>query len=154
MSKTAVKVRVKSYRPIVIRKGEDAARKIGMKFGGYVKTTAQRSIKKRNKKGDPSQPGEAVRDVTGAFKRFIRFEFDESSRKVLIGPTLLPGRTKNAPKALEKGGSVVTSVLEGEGKKRHRVTKRINIEERPTMRLALAKSLPALPKMWAGAIRQ
>lgn len=150
----AARVRYKSNRPVVIKAGQDAAQRIGMRFGGLVRTIARRSIKKPTKKNpEPSRPGEPPKDVSGALRSNILFAWEPETRTVLIGPRILPGRTKGAPGALEAGGDVQAKVLVGEGKQRHRETQTVHIAERPFMRPALAKALPELPSMWRNAIR-
>lgn len=138
-----------TYRPkhqVVIRAAQDAAEVIGKKFGAFVMTTARRSIRKPNKAGDPSPPGQPPRAQTKTLKSSIVFAYDPGQRAVFIGPRILPGRIgKDAPEALEKGGES-TSVVKGR-RRRRRVAKRA------FMVPALEQRLPELPLLWQNAIR-
>lgn len=138
-----------TYRPnhqLVIRKTQDAAEVIGKRFGSFVMTTARRSIKKPNKAGDPSPPGQPPRAATKTLRSSILFAYIPGERAVVIGPRLLPGRIgKDAPEALEKGG---TSVARVRGRRR-----RQRVAARPFMVPALEQRLPELPLLWRDAIR-
>lgn len=149
---TKTKIRYKSNRPVVIKAGQDAAERIGMRAGAFIMGVARRSIKSRGKKNKPSDPGQPPKSVTGALKANILFAWDGSTRTVVIGPRLLPGKTKGLPKALETGDTVDAKVIE----KGKRVKKRINIESRPFMKPALNVALKEnlVPTLWRGAIRR
>lgn len=140
-----VKVTYKPNHQVVIRKTQDAAEVIGRKFGAFVMTTAKRSIKKSKR---PSQPGSPPKDG-GILKRFIRFAYDESTRSVVIGPGLLPGRT-NAPTVLESGGSGARWVIVNGTRRKINVS----YKARPFMVPALEKRLPELPLLWQNAIKE
>ena len=133
---------------VVIKAGQDAAERIGKRFGAFVYTTARQSIRSAKKS---SQPGKAPRNISGTLKKNIIFAWDKQTRTVVIGPRLLPGRT-DAPEALERGKTTRRRVFSRTGDKRVRRT--VRIEARPFMRPALEKRLPELPKLWANAIRK
>lgn len=138
-----------TYKPspqVVVRKGQDAAEAIGKKFGAFVVRTARQSIRKPNKAGDPSPPGNPPRSKTGTLKKNIIFAYDPASRSVLIGPRFLGDvSSRDAPESLEKGGTS-TAVVRGR-RRRQRVAKR------PFMVPALEKRLPELPLLWKNAIK-
>lgn len=144
----ATKVKYKPNHALVIRKGQDAAEAVGKRFGAYVMTTARRSLGKPRKDGKPSEPGQPPR-ATKIFKSSILFAYDPPSRSVVIGPRLLPGRVgKDAPEALEKGGtSTGVGLVRG-----RRVRRRQRVAARPTMVPALEARVSELPGLWKNAI--
>lgn len=139
-----------TYRPSgeVERKAVDAAERVGKRFGSFVYTTARRSIRKPGKSGKPSKPGDPPKNVSGALKNFIRFAYDKVTRSVVIGPTLLPGRT-DAQEVLEKGGRAKRRIRDGATVR----TKSIDYQSRPYMVPALEKRLPDLAGLWDGSIK-
>ncbi len=142
----ATTVKYKSKHQVVIRKGQEAAEVIGKKFGAFVMTSARQSIRKPNKAGDPSPPGQPPRAATKTLKSSIVFDYNRLERAVYIGPRILPGRIgKDAPEALEKGGE--STAVVGGRRRRQRVAKRA------FMVPALEKRLPELPLLWKNAIR-
>lgn len=147
MAAISAKMKYVDRSVVVVRAGESAAEKIGKRFGAYVRTTAQRSIKRPNKSGDPSPPGQPPRAQTKTLKSSIIFAYDPAERAVFIGARLLPGRVgKDAPEALEHGGY---STAESKGRRR-----RQRVEKRAFMQPALEKRLPELPLLWQNAIHQ
>lgn len=132
----------------VQRAAVDAAERVGKKFGSYVMRSARQSIRKPNKSGEPARPGQPPKDRSGALKGFILFAYDKQDRSVVIGPSLLPGRT-DAPEALERGKRTVRRVFQG----RKRVRKAVTYEARPFMVPALEKRLPELLGLWSNQIK-
>lgn len=133
--------------PVVVKRSQDAAEAIGKRFGSFVRSTAQRSIRKPNKAGHPSPPGKPPRDKTGTLKRNILFAYDSASRSVVIGPRLLGDvASRDAPEALEKGGTSTTII--------RRRRRRQTVAQRPFMVPALEQRLPELPGLWKNAIHQ
>ncbi len=132
----------------VQRAAVDAAERVGKKFGSFVMRSARQSIRKPGKNGQPARPGQPPKDRSGALKGFILFAYDKADRSVVIGPSLLPGRT-DAPEALEKGKRTVRRVFSG-GK---RVRKQVTYEPRPFMVPALEKRLPELLGLWQNQIK-
>ena len=145
---SGVKIKYKPNHQVVVKAGQDAAEAVGKRFGAYVMTTAKRSIKKRNKNRDPSLPGQPPKDG-GVLKKFIRFAYDKSTRSVVIGAELLPGRT-DAPEALEKGKST-SRLVRIKGRFVRRV---VSYQARPFMLPALEKRLPELPALWKNVIKR
>ncbi len=142
----ATKVTYRSRHQLVIRASQDAAEQIGKRFGAFVMTTARASIRKPNKAGDASPPGQPPRAATKVLKSSILFAYDPAQRAVFIGARLLPGRVgKDAPEALERGGE--STVLVRGRRRRRRMAKRA------FMVPALEKRLPELPLLWKNAIR-
>lgn len=142
----ATTVTYKSKHQVVIRAAQDAAEVIGKRFGAFVMTTSRRSIRKPNKAGDPSPPGQPPRAQTKTLKSSIIFAYEPSERAVYIGARILPGRIgKDAPEALEKGGESTTTVR---GRRR-----RQRVAKRAFMVPAVEKRLPELPLLWRNAIR-
>jgi hypothetical protein len=89
------------------------------KFGAYLRERARTSIRKGNRKGDPSTPGTPPRshDVWlpngGRAKHLLRemmfFGFDANRRTVVVGPAVINAPT-GAPGLCEFGGSVTRPV--------------------------------------------
>ncbi len=145
----ATKVKYKSNHAVVIRKGQDAAEAVLKRFGSYVMTTARRSLGKPRKDGKPSEPGKPPR-ATKVFKSSILFAYDPQLRSLVVGPRILPGRVgKDAPEALEKGGSSTAVGMVGG----RRVRRRQRVAARPTMVPALEARVSELPLLWKNAIR-
>lgn len=87
------------------------------KIGGYIRTTAKRSMRKtgKSKKTQTSAPGKPPRRHTGMLRDKIFFVYDENKRAVVVGPlkwtspqsNLKPtGTGKSAAGVLEHGGWV------------------------------------------------
>lgn len=70
--------------------------------GGYIRTTAKRSIKKRQ---GTSKPGDPPYSHTGLLKNFIFYRYDPHTKSVTIGPEKLNRSDGDGPKALEYGGT-------------------------------------------------
>lgn len=68
--------------------------------GGYIRTTAKRSIKKRP---GASKPDEPPHSHSGLLKNFIFYNYDPATKSVVVGPQKL-NPSPTAPKALEYGG--------------------------------------------------
>lgn len=144
-----MKVDYKPRHRVVIRKAQDAAEAVGKRFGALLRTVAMRSLGRPRKDGRPSDPGKPPR-ASRIFRRSILFAWDSSSRSVVVGPRLLPGRaTKDAPEMHELGGATSRKIRENGTVRRGRV----RYPKRPTMVPALEKSQNKLPELWAGAIR-
>ncbi len=82
------------------------------KTGAYMRAIARNSLKYPSKKrGEASQPGQVPlvhRPYGGAespLKRLLFFEYDPSTKSVVIGPAIFP-QASGAPNTLEFGGQV------------------------------------------------
>jgi len=118
------------------------------RIGGHIRTTAQRSIRRR--KG-PSAPGSPPHAHKGQLRKFLFFSYDARSDSVVVGPALLPGGTNvrvggTIPAMLELGGAV------GAGRKQ---ATEARVEARPYMGPALGAAARAdkLSKAWKDAVR-
>jgi len=86
-----------------------------------------------------SRPGQPPRVRKGLLKRMIFFNYDLTSRSVVIGPAKLPGfRDPNVLINLEEGGR-----MSGGGR----------MEARPHTLPANKKNLPKLEGLWRNSIR-
>ena len=88
---------------LVIKTLHAKTRRAFSRAGGYVRTTAKRSIKKR---AGTSPKGEAPYSHSGLLKNFIFYQYDPRTESVIIGPEKIskPGMG-TAPRALEHGGT-------------------------------------------------
>ena len=132
----------------VVRRVDKATRRVLSRFGAFVRTAAQSSI--RTRKG-VSKPGHPPHAHHGLLKPYILFGYDRARRSVVIGPMKLNQKVGNAPEALEHGGVSVITEWAPRGEKRS--TRRVRIAARPFMGPAMAQEKPKLPKMWADSIR-
>lgn len=130
----------------VIRKFDDATRRVFSRFGSFARITAKRSIRKVGKKGQPSRAGQPPKSRKGLLKKFIFYSYDPRRKSVVIGPEKLGGKGRGkAPKTLEYGGQAIVG-----NKKRPQKTK---ISARPYMGPAFNKTKSKLPQMWANSIK-
>lgn len=150
---TRISVQFKKVQKTV----DDGARGVLMKFGAFVRRTAKKSILKG--KGI-SAVGTPPRSHLGTLKRFIFFAYEAVTRSVVIGPALVPGKRGDAPRALEKGGTVTIDAAARKRLGRHRrgrlvlAASRLKVKARPFMGPALEKERPKLPDMWRDSIRK
>ena len=148
--------------PKVVKAVDRATRRVLSKFGGYVRQTSRRSIRKPRKKkiseltsvekrqyrrtGErptaSAKRGKPPRSQTGRLKKTILFWYNPSEQSVTIGPARFPGRDRIG--ALEKGGAT-----RSRGKK----PRNMQIQPHPFMGPALIKELPKLEPMWANSVR-
>lgn len=70
---------------------------------GGLRKTAQRSIRKRTRRGRPSKPGMPPKTPTLILKKWLLYAVDSQRRSAVIGPARLPRATR-APSTLEFGG--------------------------------------------------
>lgn len=75
------------------------------KFGAFVRTRAQRSLRTRKQ---ASAPGSPPSSHEGSLKKFLFFTYEPTAKTVVIGPVLR--RTvfgsKTVPQLMEEGGTV------------------------------------------------
>jgi hypothetical protein len=77
------------------------------KFGAFVRTRAQRSMRRR--KGGQSEPGKPPFAHSGELRELLFFSYEQASDTVVVGPILF-GRRKNrqtVPRVHEMGGALV-----------------------------------------------
>lgn len=111
-----------------------------IRIGGFIRTTAKRSIRKRKA---VSKAGSPPSSHVGLLREQIYFSYDPASDSVVIGPALL---TNSSRKSRPIGGATVPSVLEEGGKVEildrigsgHEVKRTVEIGPRPYMGPALA----------------
>ena len=92
------------------KKAENARMRSLLKVGGFIRTTARRSMKPGKGKSPPGQPPKSHQ---GALKNLLLFAWDNSSKSVVIGPTLLTTKRvygPTTPALEERGGSVTRPI--------------------------------------------
>ena len=140
-------------RAVVINAVDRATLRVLSKFGAFVRTRAESSIRKRKK---ASLAGDPPSSHVGLLKALIFFSFDQGSRSVVIGPTLI-NRPTGAPEVLEYGGDTTVTDYQfrrrGGKNVREAKTRRIHVKARPYMNPAFQAELPGLPAMWANSVR-
>lgn len=132
----------------------DRGRRTAMnRIGGFLRTTAKRSIRKR--KGT-SHPGKPPHSHVGLLRDHIYYSYDPARGTVVIGPALLTSRNPDAepvdgtvPQVLEQGGKV--RVTESKPKGRTRI---VTIRPRPYMAPALdtARNADKLSPFWKDVV--
>jgi hypothetical protein len=122
---------------------EYAAHKALTQLGAYVMKEAKQEVKPAK---SAARPGSPPHSHTGEFKRNIRFSYDNGTKSVVVGPTRLPSKSGDAPRALEKGGR---SRIRSRGK-----DKVIKINPHPVMQPALTAVSPKLPALWANSLKE
>ena len=84
---------------------DKGTQKVLSRFGAFVRTRAQRSIRTRKK---ASAPGSPPSSHEGSLKRLMFFVFEPATKGVVIGPALLGKGTRGGrtvPELLEHGGT-------------------------------------------------
>lgn len=157
-------------RPAVQRSVDRGRRRAHIRIGGFLRTVARRSIRKR--KG-VSEPGKPPHSHTGLLRNHIYFAHDPGAESVVIGPALLATRDDDGkpvsgtvPQVLEQGGAIrVREVRRGnrwararskraaEGKPTRFVT--ADVKPRPFMGPALeqARQADKLAEFWKDVAR-
>jgi len=123
-------------RESVVKATERGQRRALAKGGGYVRTTARRSVRKRKRSSDPGSPPSSHE---GGYKRSIFFAYDPSSESVVIGPRAdFGGKNSNVPELLEFGGPATD----------WRTGKAVTYTARPHMGPALEASESKIAQFW------
>ena len=112
--------------------------------GGYVRTTAKRSIRTRKA---ISVPGKPPSSHSGELKK-IFFGYDSRSDSTVVGP--LKFKKGNVPEVLEHGGT--TTVYQRNKQTGRLDKKRIKIKPRQYMQPALVKTAPRFPGVFKGKL--
>ena len=160
-------------RAAVIAALDKTTRKALSNFGGWVRTTAKRSIRGTTKDRKQSSPGEPPINRTGLLRKFIFYSFDLRKRTVVIGPTKLNGKdstfvasTETGAELLEHGGQATIleskwpgnymwnrADLHNPGRLARKETRRrtITVSARPFMNPAFELGKKELPRMFKDA---
>lgn len=113
-----------------------------MRSGGWLRTTAKRTIRPRKGR---SKPGAPPHSHEGSLRRLMFFGWDRSSSSVVVGPAAFKRRS-GVPRILEQGGSTkLPRYWRGGGR-------RISIRPRPYMAPAMKKAAPRLAGFWRGRV--
>jgi hypothetical protein len=107
------------------------------RFGAFVSRRVQTSLKE-NKKVAPA--GSPPNSHTRRLRKNIRFAYDRPGKRVVIGPTRLPGTAGTAPGALEAGGQTFMAV--------RGATQTATVARHPFMAPALRAESPHLPALF------
>lgn len=101
-------------KPAVTHALAAATRKSLSKGGAFIRTRARRSMRSGGKKGKSSSPGQPPRSHKGQLRQFLIFSYDDRTKSVVVGPTLLPSgkrsdplNDKTTPQVLEEGDTTV-----------------------------------------------
>ena len=130
-------------RAAVINATDKATRSALSKFGAFVRRTAKFSIRTRDGFAPPGSPPHSH---VGHLRANIFFAFDQNTRSVVIGPSLLNGKAyKDTAQALEYGGTFLRRSRTGARMARYRA--------RPFMVPAFDANISKLPGMWRDAIK-
>lgn len=123
-------------------------------FGGYVRTTARRSIRPANRKRQTSEPGQPPLFHRGrlTYKDTIFFVVDARRKEVVIGGVLLSDTKSETavPGVLEHGGIAIFRQKRGKGQV---FRKSARVLPRPHMAPAFSKAVDKfLPELIRGGI--
>ena len=88
-------------REAVIKRTDRAKRRAMSRVGGFMRTTARRSMRKRKK---PSPPGRPPSSHQGDLRRHLYFAYEPERETVVVGPVGFS--RSDTPAVLERGGSV------------------------------------------------
>ncbi len=148
--------------------------RVHSKFGAYVMTSDRRSMRKVNKKGEPSKEGQPPKERLGHLKRgryAVSFGYDLNTKSVVIGAEIFPGLKKRnsdtMPATIEKGGDVLVDEAakkDGSWSRRGMKWARLNgkamrqrrarMGARPHTGPAFEREKPKLMGMWANAMER
>ncbi len=149
MSQQLIHVNFKMFldKPKALRYTSAVQRKFMGRFGGYTRSTARRSIRKRKKS---SRVGSPPSSHEGSLRRLIFFGYDRQRNSVVIGP--LKFKSSKIPSVLEHGGH---SFALRRNKKTNKLERtRIKIRPRPFMGPAFDVAKPKIPGFWKSAGNQ
>jgi len=144
-------------RQVVLDATTKTERQALSKFGAFVRTRAQTSLRRRKK---ASRPGRPPSSHVGLLKSKLFFAFDPSAHSVVIGPARLNGTTsqrrldpksKTVPELLEHGGPARLSLFDPGGGRR--ATRSIFVQPRPFMQPAFDAELPNAADLWRDSLK-
>lgn len=150
-------------RPAVLRAAGRAKTTALSRFGGYIRSVARRSMRRR--KGDtPSPAGQPPFARSGELRDLLFFAYDHKTRTVVVGPLGFSG--SDVPHLHEFGGSVngdgrvlylknspgrdEAGRFVSKGLRRVRLKGDVKYPARPYMKPALDKSVPVFAAMFRG----
>jgi hypothetical protein len=123
-----------------------------MRGGGLVRQIARRSIRSGGKKNRASEPGEPVRWHTKpGIRDQIYFAYDDRGGTVPVGPLHFAG--SDVPEKLEHGGTIEIRRVRYRNGQRVIEVRKVKVEPRPTMGLALETAAPKLAEQFKDQIR-
>lgn len=158
----------------VLKRVDATTRSVLSKFGAFVRTTSQRSMKpaarvkvanltdaqRERKKAversgrkyrrpyRASRPGQPPRYITKHLRRLIFFGYDATRKSVVVGPVVFESAdAEGIPRTLEEGGTSVRTIAPDKGR-------RVRIRPRPYMVPALRENEPQLPDLWRDAMKK
>jgi hypothetical protein len=134
-------------RPKVMARVDRARRRNLMRSGGFIRTTARRSLRKR--KGTSPPDGPPYSHAPHQLRDGILFGYDEQADSVLVGPFKFNGKVGNAPEALEKGGESETRVR----RRTRTIIRRVMVRKRPYMVPALEAEQARAAERWRGTVK-
>jgi len=93
----------------------DNARRALMRLGGWIRTTARRSMRKADRlRGKPSEPGSPPKARLGFIKLKVEFAYDKNKKALVVGPEIRkesnrksPRTERGVPNLMEFGGEEV-----------------------------------------------
>jgi len=138
---------------------DKATRRVLNRFGGFVRLTARRSIRRRKA---VSEPGRPPTSRTGLLRRNIWYAYDPSARSVVVGPVPIRQRS-DAPAILEYGGVTKRRVIEVKnrqtGRREFRYSRnvrprRVRYRPRPYMSPAFDLGKQRLNEFWRNSVRR
>ncbi len=148
-----------------------------VRMGGHVRTTAQRLIRKKNdtrtnrktkeKVGftrSDSKPGEPPLSRMGQLREHIYFNYDEASRRMVVGPAKLNKTDGSVPRLHEHGGTVQRRLWLIKDEQGQVIRFRsggseaplvaVTYPKRPFMKPAFDKSIPKSREFWLKAAQK
>lgn len=79
--------------------GNDARRAL-MRLGGWIRVTAQRSMRRVDPAtGKPSRPGDAPRAREGILRLKVEFAYDTKTNRLVVGPEIVRRNNKGQPES-------------------------------------------------------
>lgn len=134
-------------RDKVLRAVDDATRRRLSRFGAFVRTRAQRSMRRRR---GVSKPGSPPYSHSGELRKLLYFGFDAEARSVVIGP--VPFKEGEVPELLEFGGDVPRQRWNWDTRRRDGDEYLAHYEPRPFMRPAFEAELGKVPDLFKNAV--
>lgn len=142
-------------RQKVIKATDKGIKRVLMRLGSFVRTTARQSMKKATKRtkgkkprkkkaaiGPLSPAGQPPRSHKDLIRKFLVYAWDDTTKSVVIGPRKLGGVVDdNELSALEYGG--ISSRVDPKTRKKSR----ISVKAHPFMGPALDANISEVPRI-------